>query len=234
MELFLSTENTAFSVALVLLVLIFLLEVLSSGVISGFLDGLIPDFDADVDVPDIDVPEIEIDIDADADVDVEADVGEGASVPALSKLFIWVKGKVPMLVYFIIFLSSFSGIGLIGQFYIKKYTSHYFPWFIIVPASFVLSILISRYISKLCSHIAFKDESTAVSSDEFIGTLATITVGSTKRGLRAEARLKDKHGQQHLVYLEPEEDDAEFKAGDEVLIIRKEKDGTFRCIENEL
>lgn len=225
MELFLANENMAFSVALVFLIFVFLLEVISSGAISGMLDGLIPDVDADVDV------EIEVDVDVDADVD--ADVGEGVGVPALSKLFIWVKGKVPMLVYFIIFLSSFSAIGFVIQYYMKDKTGHYFPWFIIVPIAFIASILISRYISKLCSKIAFKDETMAVSSETFVGTLATITIGKTKRGLKAEARLTDIHGQTHYVFVEPEDDNAEFKAGEEVLLIRKEKDGTFRCIEDE-
>jgi len=219
MELFLASENTAFSVALAFMILVLILEVLSSGIISGMLDSLVPDIDLDIDI--------------DADMDIDADISGGADTPALSKIFIWTKDKVPMLVYFIIFLTVFSSIGFVTQYYVKRAIGHYLPWFFIVPSAFILSVLISRYISKLLSKIAFKDETTAVSSDSFVGSLATITTNVAKKGRRVEARLIDKHGQIHYVFIEPEDEGAEFKVGEEVLLIRKEND-TFKCVENEL
>ena len=231
MDIFLADENIIFSAAICFMLMALLLEIVSSGVISGLLDGMIPD----IEVPDVDVEVPDVDIEV-PDVDVDADVstGEGAHVPALSKLFVWAKSKVPMLVYFIIFLAAFSTTGLITQFYIKKGFGHYLPSFIIGPIAFFLAIFFARYVSKGLSKVIFKDETTAVSSESFIGHLATITTGTAKRGLQAEARLKDKHNQNHYVYVEPDEDGAEFKAGEEVLLIKMEKDGTFRCIEDEL
>lgn len=235
MDIFLADENVVFSAAIVFMLIALLLELFSSGAISGLLDGMIPD----VEVPDVDVeiPDVDIEIpDADVDADIGSDVGTGerAHVPALSKLFVWAKSKVPMLVYFIIFLAAFSITGLVTQFYVKRVFDHYLPSFIIVPIAFFLAIFFARYISKGLSKVVFKDETTAVSSESFVGHLATITTGIAKRGLKAEARLKDKHNQNHYVYVEPDENDAEFKAGEEVLLIKMEKNGTFRCIEDEL
>jgi len=230
MELFLANENMAFSTALVFLILVFILEVLSSGVISSMLDGLIPEVDINTDID----AEIDVGTDVDINSDINTETGEGTNVPTLSKLFIWVKDKVPMLVYFIIFLSIFCMIGFITQYFLKKITGYYLPWFFIVPGTFILSVLISRYISKFLSKFVFKDETTAVSSETFVGYLATITTSTAKRGKQVEARLTDGYGQLHYVYVEPEYKDAEFIVDEEVLLIRKRKDGSFNCVENEL
>jgi hypothetical protein len=225
MELFLASENMAFSVAVTFMVLVLLLEVLSSGIISGVLDSLIPDIDIDTDVG------TDVDIEANIDTDVHV---VGNNIPAISKVFIWTKDKVPMLVYFIILLSVFSIIGFITQYYVKKITGHYLPWFFSVPGALIIAVLISRYIARFFSRVIFKEETTAISSDDFVGHLATITVITAKVGKQVEARLTDKHNQIHYVFVEPEDKEAEFKVGEEVLLIRKEKDGSFKCVENEL
>jgi hypothetical protein len=64
-----------------------------------------------------------------------------------------------------------------------------------------------------------KDESSAVSSAEFVGKLAVITCGTASAGKPAEARLYDNFGQAHYVMLEPDQADQSFTTGTEVLVV---------------
>jgi hypothetical protein len=213
-QLFLDGNNIAFSVSLVLMLLIGLIELFSAGAASGVLDGIFPDIDMDIDV--------DIDIDADAEIEI----------PALSRLLGWIRpGKIPMLIYLIIFLMVFSLTGFIGQHIIKSVIRFYLPWIFAVPGAFFVAIIVSRFISLWASHIVIKDETTAVSSKSFIGRTATITIGTARIGCPAEAVLKDKHGQKHYVRVEPDEA-AEFTKGTTILLVKKEQNNLFKCIKS--
>ena len=49
--------------------------------------------------------------------------------------------------------------------------------------------------------------------------VATIVIGSARRGSAAQAKLRDSYGQTHYVMVEPREAGDEFHAGDAVLLI---------------
>ncbi len=215
LELFLASDNMSFSIALVLMLIIGVIELVSAGAASGVLDAMFPDIDMDIDFDA-----------ADADLDTEVEI------PALSKLLGWIKpGKIPMLIYMIIFLTVYSLTGFIGQSIIKGIIRFYLPWFFAVPAAFFVAIFISRLISLAASHIVIKDESSAVSSKNFIGKIATVMIGTAKVGCPAEASLKDKHGQSHYIMVEPDED-AQFPKDSRVLIVSKGPNGVFKCIRS--
>jgi len=205
LELFLASENMVFSISLVIMLLIGVVELISAGAASGVLDNIIPDFDGDIDT--------EVDI------------------PALSKLLGWIRpGKVPILIYLIVFLMTFSLAGFIGQSIVKHIITIYLPWFLAVPGACFVAIFISRIVTLIASKVVIKDESSAVPVKNFIGKIATITIGTARVGCPAEARLKDKFGQTHYVQVEPD-DGNEFKQGSDVLLVSKEK-GIFKCIKN--
>ncbi len=214
LELFLDSNNLAFSVSLVIMLLIGVLELLSAGAASGALDSIFPDIDMDLDV------EVDVDIEVDAEIEV----------PALSKLLGWIKpGKIPMLIYFIIFLSVFSLTGFIGQSIIKGIITIYLPWFFAVPGAFFITVIVSRFISLVASNVVIKDETSAVSSKNFIGKTAVVTMGTARKGCSAEAVLKDKHGQNHYIRVEPDEDTEEYPKDSTVLLVKKQ-DNIFKCI----
>ncbi len=74
------------------------------------------------------------------------------------------------------------------------------------------------------------DETEAVSTEEFIGVVAVITVGMAAENSPAQARLKDRFGQTHYVMVEPENADETYSAGERVLIVRK-AGAAFRVID---
>ena len=66
-----------------------------------------------------------------------------------------------------------------------------------------------------------RDETSAISTDSFIGHTATITLGTAKTGSAAQGKFKDKYGTSHYLMLEPDNQTDEFPQGSSVLIVRK-------------
>jgi hypothetical protein len=216
-ELYLASENLPFSISLTLMVGIALLEGLLTIIGAGFsqfLDNLIPDMD----IPDGNI-----------------DTGAVMETPSLiTKSFGWIKiGRIPMLVVLIVFLTSFAMTGYILQSIVKAVFSTYLKSYIAVLPALVITLPFVKTISLLLAKFVIKDETSAVSRETFIGKLATITVGTAKRGTPAEGKLKDEHNQVHYVRIEPEKNDVQFEQGTEVLIVNKTRN-IFIAINNPL
>jgi len=81
----------------------------------------------------------------------------------------------------------------------------------------------------LLAQIVPKDETSAVSESSLIGRTATIGNGVARRGLAAQARVKDSMGRTHYLMVEPDLDDDVFDEGTQVLIVRK-AGAFYRCI----
>jgi hypothetical protein len=54
---------------------------------------------------------------------------------------------------------------------------------------------------------------------------------SPRRGLAAQARVRDAHGRVHYLMVEPDLDDEVFEEGAQILIVRK-AGAFYRCIAN--
>lgn len=207
-ELFLASENLPFSVALVLLFGIALLEGITTLIgfgFSQFLENLLPD----ADIPDM-------------DIDVDADIGmETSSI--LTRLLGWIKIKgVPMIVVLVVFLTVFSLSGFIVQAIIKSIAGFYLPWFIAMLPAFFITIPIVKVSSLLMSKFVIKDETSAVKTETFVGKIAVITLGNAAKGVPAEAKLTDNYGQVHYVRVEPDEDDEVIEQSTEVVLVKKQ------------
>lgn len=89
---------------------------------------------------------------------------------------------------------------------------------LLAPLCFIFSVFAVHYSGKVIAPWLPRDESTAITEDDFIGSMAVITGHSAVAGTPCEGRFTDKFGQTHYLLLEPEEGKA-FKRGDKVLII---------------
>ena len=221
MDLITAPAATPFVIALMVMTFIAILEGVSlffGAAISGLLDGILPDFD----LPDVDAP------DGDADIDI----GSLESVGPLTYLMSWLSfGKAPALVLLIAFLTVFGLAGLILQGATASLTGYFLPaWLASIPA-ILLALPGTRYLGRAFGAVLPKDETESVSTDRFIGKLAVVIRGESRRGLPAEAKLKDMHGLTHWILVEPDEDDETFKAGDETIIV-SQAGSVFRVIRN--
>jgi hypothetical protein len=217
LELLLAPQNIPFSVALGLMIGIGLLEGISTVIGFGFsqvLEGALPD--VDVDVPEVDV-----------------DGGAGMETPSLMSRFLgWIRFKqVPLLMVLVVFLTVFSLSGFAVQSIVRSILPFYLPWYVAIVPALMLSIPSVRGISGVLARCIVKDETTAVSKTTFLGKIATITIGTARKGMPAEAKLTDKYGQVHYVMVEPDTEGVEFPRSTNVLIVNMHGN-TFGVIRN--
>jgi hypothetical protein len=202
-ELVTHPSNLIFSVSICLLFLLGLLEVILlafGGGSQGLLDQFLPD-----------------DLGHSKDIEVGVDAESSLINVVLDWLYI---GRIPLLVWFIIFLTVYGLSGLIIQSVFQQTTGMYFSAWIIAPACLFLSMPLVRYVSMITAKILPKDETTAIYIEELIGRSALIILGEAKQNSPAQAKVQDQHGQTHYILVEPELD-ISFQQGETVLLTQK-------------
>lgn len=187
LDILLATQNLPFTIAITVALLIGVIEIFALLVgAGGLVDGLT------------------------ADMDVSADI-DGFSF--LDYLCI---GRIPFLIWLVIFLLSFGAVGIIFQ--------SLFGLSPLIAAIIVLVIAVfpTRVISLFVAKIMPKDETTAINSDDFVGYHATIVLGEARRNHPAQAKFVDEHKQTHYVMVEPLNDEDTLKAGESVALYEKQ------------
>ena len=193
-----------FSIAIAVVLIIGLLEGLGAVIgfaFSSMLDNLLPDLSIDAEAPDI-------------------------NTGVFSEFLTWLRIRgVPAIIILMAFLMGFGSIGLVSQLAANDVLGTPVYWQIAVPCAVFLAIPSLRIFVGLMSAIMPRDETSAVSRDTFIGRMATITLGTARKGSAAEARLTDRHGQTHYVMVEPDlgpsDPDQAFAQGETVLLTRQ-------------
>jgi len=214
LDLLAAAQNAPFSIALVVMMGIAAVElvatVLGTG-LSGPLDALLHDVHLDMHA--LHTP-------------TDAALHHGFFTGALAWLQV---GRVPILVLLVVFLTAFGLSGLAGQSAVRGLTGAYLPAAIAWIPAFGVTLPIVRSIGSWLSRVLPREETSAVSQRTFVGRVATIVIGTARRGAPAQARLRDEHGRTHYVMVEPDVDSA-FETGRAVLLVRV--DGArFRCID---
>jgi hypothetical protein len=216
LEHFAAAQNAPFAIALVVMLGIALIEAVAMLIgtgLSGLLDGL---FDHDVDV------DVDLHAHAPADALLHRDY--------FSEALAWLQiGRVPILVLLVIFLTAFGLLGLAEQSAVHGVTGAYLPAALAWIAPFGLALPVVHRTGRWLARVLPMEETYAVSRDSFVGRVATIVIGTARRGAPAQARLRDEHGRTHYVMVEPDVE-AAFDTGHEVLLVRV--DGArYRCID---
>lgn len=214
LQLLLASENLVFSIALLLMLLIGLLELvalLCGSSVSSSLDSLLPE----------------------VELSPHTEVGQLDADSALSRFFGWLRiGEVPLLMLLVVFLVSFGLLGLILQSLLQASFGLMAPAWIAVPVVLFLSLPAVRLGGGILQHLMPRDETTAVSSDSLLGRVAVITLGTARHQYAAEARVKDQHGYQHYVQVEPDNSEECFEQGSEVLLLTRQG-AIYKAIRND-
>jgi len=137
-------------------------------------------------------------------------------------------GRIPVLIWLIIFLTVYALFGFIVQTIFFQFTQNYFSIWVIAPASLFLCMPIVRICAAVIAKILPKDETTAIHSDELIGRTAHIILGEAKRNYPAQAKVIDQFGQTHYILVEPELDII-FQQGQRVILTQRTQVG-FQAI----
>jgi hypothetical protein len=190
-------ETLPFAVALGLMALLALVELVGL-LFGGSLGGLL-DSDHEVHAPHID-----------------ADAGPLAGF--LDWLCI---GQVPTLVLMVIFLTAFGIAGFALQGALTTWVGAALHPLLASVGAFGAALPATRLGGKLFARIMPKVQTEATSRDSFVGRIATVTTGTARRGLPAEAKLRDAFGQTHYLRIEPDDEQAILAEGSQVLIVRR-------------
>ncbi|WP_284203672.1 YqiJ family protein [Psychromonas marina] len=146
------------------------------------------------------------------DIDVDATLPSGGLSGVLGWLYL---SRLPVLVWLILFLTSFGIAGLSINFIVIL------PTLLSFPIALIIAIFSCRILGGKIATIMPTNESSAISSDSFTGKIATITVGKARKGSAAEAVLHDDFHQKHYLMVEPEVQGQEFMQGTQVILIKK-------------
>lgn len=154
------------------------------------------------------------------------------SESGLDKLLGWLHlGKVPSLVLLVLFLTGYTVFGYALQMACHGLLGFYLPGWLAGVIAVPSGLATVRGLGALIARIIPKDETSVVSEQTLIGRTGTVSAGVARRGLAAQARVKDAFGRTHYLMVEPDLDDEVFEEGTQVLIVRKV--GAFhRCIAN--
>jgi hypothetical protein len=153
--------------------------------------------------------------------------GDGAVDQVLGWLHV---GRVPALVLILLFLTGFTVFGYSLQIVARSVYGYLPAWFaaiLAVPAG----LATTRGLGALVARIVPRDETSAISEQTLVGRVGVIVGATARRGLAAQARVKDAYGRSHYLVVEPDLDDEVFEDGAQVLIVRK-VGAFYRCIAN--
>jgi len=217
-DLLSADQNAPFTIALIVMVGMAVLEVVSLllGVgLSQAIDSMVPDIDVDIDV------DLDVDADLDADLDVDADIGATAdSGGFLIPLLGWLRvGQVPLLMLLVVFLTAFGLIGLAMQSLLVSTAGFLAPASVAWILPFALSLPVLNVVGGLLARAIPKEETSAVSRESFVGRVAEIVLGEASAGNPTQARLTDEHGRTHYIQVEPANTAETFAAGERVLVV---------------
>ncbi len=151
---------------------------------------------------------------------------------ALDRVLGWLHvGRVPALVLLLLFLTGYVlfgyGLQMVSHGLFGGYLPAWMAGLLAVPSGMATV----RGLGSLIAHIVPRDETSAVSEQSLVGRVGVVTAGAARRGLAAQARVRDAHGRSHYLMVEPDLDDEVFEEGAQVLIVRK-AGAFYRCIAN--
>jgi membrane protein implicated in regulation of membrane protease activity len=155
-----------------------------------------------------------------------AEVGE---LGFLGSLMGWINaGRVPLLIFIIVWLSGFSAAGFIVQ---TLAMSIFAPLPLLVASliAFCLAAPATRFTTGLVSYIVPRDETYAVSNDDLIGRVAEVTLGPLDQGPAGRVKVQDTHGNWHFPMAKAAEGHAPIHIGTHVLLVDR-RDATFIVI----
>lgn len=154
--------------------------------------------------------------------------GDGALDRVLGWLHI---GRVPALVLLLLFLAGYVlfgyGLQMVAHGLLGGYLPAWMAGLLAVPSGMATV----RGLGALIAHIVPRDETSVVSEQSLVGRVGVVTAGVARRGLAAQARVRDALGRSHYLMVEPDLEDEVFEEGAQVLIVRK-AGAFFRCIAN--
>jgi hypothetical protein len=194
-----SDANVIFSVAIGIVFAIALLEVL--GLVFGLsLMGLLDDVSP-------------LDINADADI----------SATGISPLLSWLSlDRLPLMIWLTLLFLCFGLAGYIINYLSVIAIGDPLSRLITVPVALIIATVFTARTGGFLARILPKNESSAVDTADFTGSVAIVTLGEARINSPAEARYVDAFEQAHYLMVEPMDEEERFVQGDRVILVSRQ------------
>lgn len=131
-------------------------------------------------------------------------------------------GELPILIWLTSLLGCFTLAGIAIQQAATGWTGAPLPWGLAAGGAAVAGALVNTVAANGLARIMPGFETTVVSTDDLLRTRATILEGVARRGAPARAKVIDRHGQAHVVMVEPHDDAGAIPGGARVLLVRRQ------------
>ena len=152
-------------------------------------------------------------------LDLDAEVGADAHGGLLD--WLGLGRELPILIWLTSLLGCFTLAGVVIQQVATAMTGAALGWPAAAGGAVVAGLALNTLAANGLARVMPGFETTVISTDELPGRRGTILEGTARRGQPARAKVVDRHGQAHVVMVEPHDDTA-IAAGETVLIVRRE------------
>ena len=141
-------------------------------------------------------------------------------------------GKVPFLVLLVLFLAGFAITGFALNMVMHGLFGLWLTPIITVPLAFFAALPVVRILGAGLARLIPQDETYAVGFDSLVGRLGTIVNGTARKGLAAQARVRNEHGADLYVMVEPDSEELSLPSGTQVLLVKQIVGNRFFAIAN--
>lgn len=206
--------NAPFAIALAIMLALAILEA------AGALIGMAVSRAVDAVLPDALSGPDGVDLADGGDLDAGGGGLSGGQPHTMTEAIGWLRiGQVPFLIFLIVALTAFGGIGLAMQRLIDGLAGQPLPASIAWMPALAMSLPVVRWAVGGLARLMPKAETSAVSRRAFVGQVATVVLGEARSGAPAQAKLVDRHGQVHYLMIEPDRDGEAFGTGEPALLV---------------
>ncbi len=157
-------------------------------------------------------------------LDLDTDFGGGGDVDGAGGVLDWLGlgGDLPILIWLTSLLGCITITGIAMQQAAEALAGAPLPWGWALAGAVVAGALLNTLAANRLARVMPGYETTVISTDELLRGRGTILEGTARRGMPARAKVVDRHGQAHVVMVEPHDDADAIAAGETALLVRRE------------
>lgn len=161
--------------------------------------------------------------------DVGHDSNVGGNDSGIAQALSWINvGSVPLMICILLALGIFSMAGFLIQ-DLARLVAVPLPATAASVLAAAVSVPLLRSATRYAAHLVPQDESYAVGLSDLVGRVGEVSVGPLDGGLPGRVRVKDVHGNWHMVTASAAPDSQPLEKGTPVLLVDR-KDGRFIAI----
>ncbi|MEI5685868.1 OB-fold-containig protein [Sphingomonas kyungheensis] len=153
-------------------------------------------------------------------LDLDGDVGADGHGGVLD--WLGLGGELPILIWLTSLLGCFTLAGVAIQQLAESLRGAPLGGPAASGVALVVGLLLNTLAANGLARIMPGFETSVISSDDLLRQRATVLEGVARRGAPARAKIVDRHGQAHVILIEPHDDADAIPAGATVLIVRRD------------